>query len=500
MKKYRDSIDGLPLPGELPSRVPTQEDYDNWSPHGNTFAPISQLLEPQNRTDDEAGRRFAREHGEVVRYVAAWNKWLVWDGRRWAVDDCQAIQAIAKLTNDAVWGEVLQLVADQRITQQDAAAARSWGKYVSSVNGTEHMLSKASSEPGIVCRHGELDRGPWLLNVENGTIDLRTGQLRPHSKADLITKLAPVTFDANADCPKWRAFVDEIMSRNVVLVGYLRKLVGYWLTGIVRDHILPLFIGTGANGKSVFLNTVQSLIGADYCMKAPADFLLAKKNATHPTELADLFGKRLVSCIEIESGRRLAESLVKELTGGDPIRARRMREDFWQFDPTHKVVLAANHRPVVRGRDNGVWRRLRVVPFDIVIPAEKQNKKLTEELQSELPGILNWALLGCLEWQAEGLGEPAEVMAATADYKGENDLIGAFITDMCVTMPSISVAAGQLFAAYQQWCSGNGHLADNSTTFGRDLTERGFDVKPTKKGKVRCGIGLMATEHSTGDQ
>ena len=193
------------------------------------------------------------------------------------------------------------------------------------------------------------------------------------------------------------------MADDAELIGFVRRLAGYWLTGSVRDHVLPVFHGTGANGKSVFLGTLLAMLGPDYACKSPASLLLANAAEQHPTGLADLHGKRLVACIEADAGRRLNEALVKELTGGDSIRARRMREDFWEFAPSHKLVLATNHRPAVRGTDNGIWRRLRIVPFGVTIPTQQQDTELPDKLAVELSGILNWALLGCAEWLADGL-------------------------------------------------------------------------------------------------
>jgi putative DNA primase/helicase len=322
------------------------------------------LVNPESRTDEENGRRFAREHGELVRHVSTWGKDLSYDGKRWAVDDVLEIQGLAKKTNSKIWDETLAEVKNPGTPAALAATLLAFAKYTSSVHGTNNMLTKARSEPGIVLKHEKLDTDPWLFNVENGTIDLRTGQLRPHNKADQITKLCPIRHDPDAECPRWRKFASEIMAGDKELIGFLRRLAGYWLTGSVRDHVLPIFYGSGANGKSVFLNTLLSMLGPDYGMTAPADLLLAKKGS-HPTELADLFGKRLVCSIEIESGRVLAESLVKALTGGENVRARRMREDFWEFRPSHKLAVAANHLPIVRGRDNGIWRRVALVPFNV---------------------------------------------------------------------------------------------------------------------------------------
>jgi len=422
-----------------------------------------------------------------------------------------AMQGLAKRTNDGIWAEVLAELPKPATDAKLATALTSWGKYSASAHGTDNMLAKARSEPGIVITHHDLDRDPWLLNVANGTIDLQTQRIRPHDKRDLITKVCPVTFDAKAEAPRWRKFLREIMAGDEMMVAFLRRLAGYWLTASVRDHVLPIFYGLGANGKSVFLNTILALLGQDFGMTAPTDLLLAKNHSNHPTELADLFGKRLVCSIEVENGRHLAESLVKSLTGGENIRARRMREDFWEFPPTHKFVIAANYRPGVRGSDDGIWRRLALVPFNVRFwdadkgesgpPELRQDKHLPDVLLGELPGILNWALLGCAEWQAEGLAMPQNVLAATTDYRRENDTIAAFTAECCIENDKASVGATALYSAYCKWCEVNREEAAKRKDFAGYLNAKGFQEDrfssgPNKGKSMRRGVGLRASEVS----
>lgn len=217
------------------------------------------------------------------------------------------------------------------------------------------------------------------------------------------------------------------------------------------------------------------MLGSDYAMKASTDFLVAKRGESHPTEQADLEGKRLVACVETDEGRRLAEGLVKELTGSDPIRARRMREDFWQFNPTHKVFLATNHRPGVKGTDYAIWRRLRLVPFRRVIPPAERDKRLPERLRHELIGILAWCARGCVEWQQDGLQEPGEVLAATDAYRNEEDIVGMFLAECCIQDPDTWERAKLLYAAYRKYCEESGEHPVGQRRFGRAMTERGFE-------------------------
>jgi putative DNA primase/helicase len=293
----------------------------------------------------------------------------------------------------------------------------------------------------------------------------------------------------------WCKFLKVVLA-DVELRAFVRRLVGYCLTGSTQEHVLPFLYGIGSNGKSTFLNVVLALLGVDYAIKAPTDLLLAKKNETHPTELADLFGKRFVACIEAEDGRRLAESLVKELTGGDRIRARHMREDFWEFSATHKIWLAANHKPQVRGTDHGIWRRIKLIPFTVIIPDDQQDKELLNKLLAELPGILNWALAGCLEWQQAGLGEPPAVKAATADYRNEMDVLGDFIADRCIIGDDYGAGSAQLFEAYKAWAESAGERPVTQRRFGLQMVERGFrsdryTAGPHKGRNYWRGIGII---------
>ncbi len=323
----------------------------------------------------------------------------------------------------------------------------------------------------------EMDRGPGLLNCANGTLDLKTGQLREHRHGDILTKLSPVAYNPDADCEVWERFIDQIFQSNSELILFVRRLLGYCLTGDVREQILPIFWGTGANGKSTLLNAILEMMGDDYAIAA-RDLLLAKRGERHPTELADLFGKRLVCCVETDQGRHLAESLVKDLTGGDRIRARRIREDFWEFSPTHKVILCTNHKPVIRGTDHAIWRRVRLIPFGVTIPAAEQDKSLPNKLHAERPGILAWCVRGCLEWQREGLGLPAVVQAATSAYRDEQDMVGTFIADCCVTgLADYRVKAGDLFGAFVAWCKRTGEKEITQRVFGDAMTGAVLNAK-----------------------
>jgi putative DNA primase/helicase len=287
-------------------------------------------------------------------------------------------------------------------------------------------------------------------------------------------------------------------------IRFLQRAVGYALTGDISEQVLFFLYGAGANGKSTFARVLLDLLG-DYATQGAPDLLLAKRNESHPTEVADLLGCRLVVCQEIEAGRAFAEVTVKQLTGGDLIKARRMREDFWSFAPTHKFFVAANHKPPVRGTDHAIWRRIRLVPFTVRITDEERDPNLLEKLRAELAGVLAWAVEGCLEWQRIGLCPPDEVLQATSDYRGEQDLLAAFLEERCEAGMYFSVRSGDLYHAYSEWCEGGGFHPANQQTLGEQLREKGFEpFKGTKGARRWRGLRLktefeMANEGETGE-
>ena len=440
-----------------------------------------------HHTDFGNAERLVEIHGQDLRYCHLWGKWLVWDGRRWKIDDTAEVARRAK--------EVVRLMYAEAANIEDKDERRALINFAMRCEQSGRlaaMISLASSEPGVPVLPEELDTDPWLLNVRNGTVDLRTGRLLPHRRENLITKLTDVEYDEAASCPRWEQFLDEIMLGNKNLVRFLQRAAGMSLTGDVSDHVLLVLYGTGRNGKSTFLNTLLAVMG-DYGMQAMPDLLMAKYNDRHPTELADLFGKRLVVSIESEQGRRLAETLVRQLTGGDKIRARRMREDAWEFHPTHHLWMATNHKPVVRGTDVAIWSRLKLIPFSaqFLDGDPKQDKHLYQKLLNELPGILRWCVEGCLAWQKDGLGIPAEVKAATDDYRAEQDVIAAFLNDYCVLDPTAKTPIKTVYKVYTQWCEENGEKPLSQRELGAQLVERGCQRARGSKGmRIWTGIGL----------
>jgi putative DNA primase/helicase len=442
-----------------------------------------------NCTDLGNAERFIAQHGANVRYCYAWSRWLAWSGLRWERDESGRVHRLAKETVRGIYQEAAAAPAEDRRKDLAKHAARSEAEAK-----IRAMLELAKSEVPI--SPDELDADPWLLNFPNGTLDLRTGELREHRREDLLTKIAGADYHPNAEAPLWAATLERVLP-SPALRAFFKKLCGYAITGDVSEHILAVLYGTGANGKSTSLNALLEAAG-DYGMQAAPDLLVAKKGA-HPTEVADLFGKRLVASIEVEDGRRLAESLVKQLTGGDKVRARRMRQDFWQFDPTHKVFMAVNHKPEVRGTDTAIWRRIRLIPFTETIPPGEQDKKLPEKLRGELSGILAWAVEGCLEWQREGLQAPEEVRKATGQYRSEMDVTGAFLQDECEIGPNYREPFTTVYKRYEEWCEEGGERAETRRKFNARLKERGrFEARRSGPGGANEWHGLRLLKKQSG--
>ncbi|MBT9152208.1 MAG: hypothetical protein DDT35_00422 [Firmicutes bacterium] len=446
-----------------------------------------------HRTDLGNAGRFAAQHGQDARFCHPWGKWLFWDGARWAMDESGEVYRRAKEAIKLIYDE-----ASQAAVETDRVALAKHAIASESAARLKAMVFLAESETGIPVLPKDLDANPWALNCVNGTVDLKTGQLAPHRQEDLITKLAPVEYSPTAECPRWSLFLHEIMEGSRALVEYLQRAVGMSLTGDTSEHVLLILHGGGRNGKGTFMNIVLKILG-DYACQAPPDLLMASRGDRHPTELADLHGRRFVSTSETGEGRHLAESLVKQLTGGDKIKGRRMREDFWEFWPTHKLWLATNHKPQVKGTDLAIWSRLHLVPFNVSYPDgdPRQDKKLPEKLEQEVSGILRWAVEGCLAWQRQGLGTPPEVKAATEAYRAEMDVFGPFFADCCRMSPSASISAATLYDAYKNWCTEEGVSALSQKKLGSALTKRDCQRKKDRTGRYLWkGIELADTPES----
>lgn len=446
---------------------------------------------PRPSTDLGNAERFVSQHGSRVRYVATWDKWLCWDGTRWRIDLTREVWRMAKKTVRSIYGEVAKVAKAPEASRDDLQELTEWAKASERRERIGALLALAANEEVVAIDHTALDADPWLLNCTNGTLDLRTGELRPHDPADLLTKSTNIEYpiEPGEDTPIWDEFLESTFLANGELIRFLQRMIGYAAAGVIQEHVLAILWGTGSNGKSTFLNAILDSLG-DYGFQAPQGFLMVKRGATHPTELTDLFGARFVSIAETQDGQRLDEGLVKMLTGGERIRARRMREDFWEFAPTHTPFLATNYKPVVRGGDYGIWRRLKLIPFTamFVDPTEAaehpgaplKDRELAVKLKAETGGILKWIVAGCLAWQREGLNPPQAVVGATKAYKEESDTFKTWIDDQCEVYPGAEWKASAAFKSYRDWCEETGEKSVSKNKFAEKVEEAGFERLPRR--------------------
>ncbi|MFV0445448.1 MAG: phage/plasmid primase, P4 family [Planctomycetaceae bacterium] len=432
----------------------------------------------EGQTDLANARRLAHWHRDDIRYCHAWKRWLAWDGCRFAPDEDGAVVRLAKAVADRIWNDARQF---------DDRNALNFAARTASGSGINAMLKLAQSDVPILPE--EMDANRWLLNCRNGTVDLRTGELREHRREDSLTKVCATEFDPHAFAPTWETFLDDDFDRDRELIAFVQRLMGYAVCGDVREQVLPIFHGSGANGKSTLLNAVMETLGTDYAGPAPKDLLMVRKGDSHPTELASLFGRRLVVSMETEGNAALAESLVKQLTGGDAISCRRMREDFWSFQPSHTLILCTNHKPRVKGSDHAIWRRLRLVPFAVQFSGDRQDKSLPDKLRGEREGILAWLVRGCQQWQQLGLANPDAVLQATAEYRNDSDVLGRFIEERCCVGEGFEARFKQLFDSFEEWASDAGERTPSKRALGQMLTEKGFIARQSS-GRVYTGIGM----------
>lgn len=445
-----------------------------------------EAAEPEHLTDLGNARRLIALFGRELRYVPAWRSWLLWTGTHWQRDDTGEVMRRAKQMVMAIYSEAGYETDERRRRDLSRHALKS-----ESERSLRAAVELAKTEPGIAVPLDDLDRDWFALNVANGTLDLRTGAMRPHDPADLITRLIPTPYDPSAAAPTWLAFLERILAGRRVLIGYVQKAVGYSLTADTREQVIFLFVGIGANGKSTLVLTLADLLKA-YAAQLSVETILARRHdTTAMNDLLNVAGARFVSVVEPDLGRRLAEGLVKALTGGEAITVKKLYADVFKVRPGFKLFLSTNHRPIIRGTDLAIWRRIRLVPFDVVIPEPEQDQTLVEKLRTEAPGILTWAVEGCRIWQREGLGVPDEVRAATAKYRADMDALGDFLRERCVMEAGASVAAGDLYGAYRAWAQAAGEEAMSAKTLGLELTERGLRSWRTKRTRGWAGLRLL---------
>lgn len=453
-------------------------------------------------TDHRRAERVLERHGLDLRYCHPWKSWLCWNGQRYLDDDLAGTEQRIKETCRFWLKQTLDSFAEKKLSPfANKPENTEHGILIAQRNAVTNWedsrtlrrcMEQMKSEPNVPILPCDLDKDQYKLNLKNGTLDLRTMTLGEHRREDLITKLAPVNYESTATAPRWLEFLDRIMEGNKDLIGYLQRACGLALTGDAREQCLFFLYGSGANGKSTFLNTILAMMG-DYGGQAVSELLMARSSEAHPTERADLAGKRMIATVEIDEGKKMAEAIIKQLTGGEKLKARRMRQDFFEIDQTWKIFLAANHKPIVQGDDLAIWRRIKLIPFNVTIAEDERDAELQNKLKDELPGILNWCLEGFSQWKKSGLGEPDEVRSAVAEYKFEQDQLGAFIKEACFTSTESTEARCQSSALFDAYVRFSSDKNMSQTAFSKKMSSKGFSKKMGGDGRMYwLGISLTA--------
>jgi putative DNA primase/helicase len=452
------------------------------------------VTEGHNRTDAGNAARFVEQWSGGVKYVRRERRWYLFDGKRWVPDQVGAHVEFAKLTSQSIYTEAM--TAGDLKTKEALAkfAARSEAE-----PSIKRMLDLAASDPAIALRGDEFDADPWLMNVANGTVDLRSSELRPHRAEDLISKLAPVTRDPAAKGRLWTKFLESILPPDVI--EYVQRAAGYSLTGLTSEQVYLVLYGAGSNGKSVFVRTLHGVLG-DYAVATPVDTLLVQRGSAIPNDIARLVGARLITCSETPESGQLAEARVNAFTGQAPVTARFMRGEWFEFEPVGKLWLETNHRPLIRDTSHATWRRIVPIPFTVTIPDEEQDRELGERLLEEAPAILEWMLAGCRAWQDKDgdLKRMPDVMAeAKSEYREALDFIGGFIDEECQPNKGMT-AIGILYHRFKFFADEGGYPKMSQRAFGDRLVERGYARCRFGKHRVWMIEGLGLKNPATGQK
>ena len=436
-------------------------------------------------TDATNAARLLREQGKNIRYNAAWKKWVVWNGKYWETDESGAMVHEKGL-------ETVRNIYDELLKTNDHRERMEIEKFAmisESVRRREAFVKAAQYINELNIRSEDLDKNSWLLNVSNGTIDVLTGEFREHRQEEMITKIANVDYRSGADCPLWKKFIREIMDYKEDLISFLQTAAGWALTGDTSEQTMFILYGSGANGKSTFLNTIMNILG-DYATATATETFMKKMGDQTTNDIARLRGIRFVTTAEAEQGRRLSEPLIKKITGNDQMTARFLYGEYFNFTPTFKIFMATNHKPVIKGTDHGIWRRIKLIPFTTRIEEVDQDKHLEDKLREEASGILNWLLAGTRRWRQEGLKAPKIVLTATDEYREEMDVIGNFLKERCVQEKEVSIRIRELYKAYTDWCDENNEHAVSERFFTMRLKELGFQQSRTAEARWWSGVAL----------
>lgn len=440
-------------------------------------------MSDEHLTDLGNARRFVRLHGADLRYVHAFRRWFCWGATHWREDSSGEVMRRAKDVPRDLYKSAIDAKSDD-----ERKAFASWARQTESEGRLRALIALSESEPGIPAQPAEFDADAWVLNTPKGIVDLHAGEHAPHDRAAMCSKVTGAGFEPGARSELWERCLERWLPDPEVR-AFVQRAVGLSLIGDVIEHVLFIPWGSGANGKTVFRETINVALG-DYALQTPAETLIANRSTSIPNDVAQLKGARFVSASESDENRRLAEAKVKQLTGGDTISARFMRGEWFNFKPTFTVWLLTNHKPLIRGSDDGIWRRIRLIPFNVTIPEAERDGRLQERLHAELAGVLSWAIEGCLEYQRIGLDAPEAVLVATDTYRRESDIFGEFIDEKCIVEPSRYATSEKLYATYREWAKAAGEDPVTKTAFGRKLSERGFDRGKPGGQRGWLGIGL----------
>ncbi len=423
-------------------------------------------------TEDKLALKLVDQHGDRLRYVQTWGRWLVWDGKRWLDDQTRYMINLARQVCREAAGDDAKL----RLRLERA----------STIEAVERL---ARSDRRVAVDHKVWDADPMALNTPDGILDFCTGEMRPHAPEAYCRKITGCGI-GDGDAPRWREFLKRVTNGDEELERYLQRLAGYALTGSTSEHAFALLFGHGANGKSVFLNTLRAAWG-DYATVAPPEVFLAGKGDRHPTELADLDGARLIIASEIDPGRRWNEARLKQFTGGENAKARYMRQDFYEFTPRGKVLIATNHKPRLQSVGEAMRRRLHLVPFTVTIPPEERDPLLADKLREELPAILAWCVEGTAEWMLQGLRPPACVLAQTEEYFETHDLLGEWLATRCELETGCSTQGSEALRDYRQWLEDRGEGSITRTAFYEALDARGIRSEIRRNVVWLLGLRLL---------
>nr|DAQ29224.1 MAG TPA: dsDNA helicase [Caudoviricetes sp.] len=428
-------------------------------------------------TFDDMGNaeRFVDLFGENVRYCYTEKKWYFYNSMRWSVDNLGVILRMADKCVEAMKAEAkLYLQADEESGGDMAKAFEKHIKSSRSNKSKKAMLNEIEHHLPILPI--QMDRYKMALNTPSGIINLKNGDVKAHNPEYYFTKITSVDCAEAADCPRWLAFLDDIFAGDKDLIRYIQKAVGYSLTGSTAEQCAFFLYGTGRNGKSTFIDVIRDVFG-DYAANIQPETIMVKSSQSNAinSDIARLKGARLVTSVEPNEGVRLNEGLLKQLTGDDTVTARKLYSEEFEFKPEFKLWMATNHKPIIRGTDTGIWRRIHMIPFNVQIPEDKVDKNLTHKLKAEMTAIFKWCIDGCLMWQREGLQMPAAVLKSVREYRREMDVISAFIEDKCTLEGTVQ--ASMLYAAYASWADSNNEYCMSNTKFSTELAKRFEKIK-----------------------